>query len=78
MPKNNARYNYIQQRLIYKIDGYGCLIEREPCRVRITPQHNSLKTRITPKLATAIRYPIYKYTAFLHYKLFVLPNATVL
>jgi len=25
----------------------------DPCRMQISPQHNLLKTRITPKLATA-------------------------
>jgi len=28
---------------------------RDPCRIQITLQHNSLKTRIDPKLATTIR-----------------------
>jgi len=35
--------------------------ERDPFRIQITPQHNSFKTRMTPKLATAIRYLIYKH-----------------
>jgi len=33
----------------------------------ITLQHNSLKTRVTPKLASAIRYLIYKHSTFLHH-----------
>ena len=39
---------------------------RDTCRIQITPQHNSFKTRITPKLATTIRYLIYKHSTFLH------------
>jgi len=58
---------------------YGSINERDPCRMRITPQHNSLKTRITPKLATAVRYLIYKHSTFLCHKFMrALPNATVL
>jgi len=41
---------------------------RNPFRIQITPQHNSLKTRITPKLATAIRYQIFKHSATLRHK----------
>jgi len=46
---------------------------------KITPQHHSLKTsRITPKLATAIRCLIYKHGTFLCHKVIrVLPNVTV-
>jgi len=52
---------------------------RDRCRIQITPQHNSLKTRTTPKLAITIRYLIYKHSTFLHHKVIrVLPNATVL
>jgi len=29
--------------------------ETHPCRMQITPQHDTFKTRITPKLAIAIR-----------------------
>jgi len=36
--------------------------ERDPCRIQITPQHNSLKTTVTPKLAAAFRYLIYKHS----------------
>jgi len=44
-----------------------------------TPQHDSFKTRRTPKLATAIRYLIYKSSTFLGQKVIrALPNATVL
>jgi len=31
--------------------------ETRPCHIQITPQHDQFKTRITPKLATAIRSP---------------------
>jgi len=47
---------------------------RRPC-----PQHNSLKSRITPKLATVFRCLIYKHSTFLRHKVIrALPNATVL
>ena len=50
-----------------------------PVPLQITPQHDSFKTRITPMLATAIRYQIYKRSAFFGDKVNrVLPNATVL
>jgi len=43
------------------------------------PQHNSFKTRITPKLPTAFRYLIYKHSTFLRHKVIrALPNATIL
>jgi len=52
---------------------------RETCRIQITPQHNSLKTRITPNLDTAFRYLICKQSTFLRHKgIRALPNATVL
>jgi len=35
---------------------HGSIIQKELCHIHITSQHNSLKTRITPKLATVIRY----------------------
>ena len=41
---------------------------RDPCRTQINPQHNSLKTRITTKLAAAFRYLTYKHSAFLRHK----------
>jgi len=47
-----------------------------PDLVISTPQHDSFKTRRTPKLATAIRYLIYKSSTFFGQK--ALPNATVL
>jgi len=51
----------------------------DPCRIQITPQHNSLKTGIAPKLATAFRHPIYKHSTFLGHKVIrALPNARVL
>jgi len=38
-----------------------------------------LKIRITPKLATAFRYLIYKHSTFIHHKTIrALPNAPVL
>jgi len=41
-----------------------------------TPQHNSLKTRITRKLAKAFRYLIYKHSPFLRHRVTrALPNA---
>jgi len=52
---------------------------RDWCLIQITPQHNSLKTRITPKLVTAFRYLIYKRSTFLRHKVIrALTNATVL
>ena len=54
--KNNVRYHCVEQRLICKIHAYDSISERDPCHIKITPQHNSLKTRVTPKLATAFRY----------------------
>jgi len=51
---------------------------RDPCRTQITPQHNSLNTRIKTPLAAAIRYLIYKHITFLRHKVIrALPNATV-
>jgi len=42
-------------------------------------EHNSLKIRITPELATAIRYPINKHSTFLRHKVIhALANATAL
>jgi len=44
-----------------------------------TLQHDSLQTRITPKLGTAIKYPIYKHSTFIRHKVVrALPNATLL
>jgi len=52
---------------------------RDPCRIQITPQHNSLKTRKAPELATAFRYLICKHSTFLRHEVIrALPNATVL
>jgi len=49
-----------------------------PPPMQITPQHNSLKTRITPELATAFRYLIYKHSTFLRHKVIrALSHATV-
>jgi len=50
------------QRLIFLIHAHDSISERYPCRIQITPQHNSLKTRITPKLATAFRHLIYTHS----------------
>ena len=51
---------------------------RDTCSIQITPQHNLLKTRITPKLATAFRYLMYEHSTFLRYKVMrTLPKATV-
>jgi len=52
---------------------------RDPCRIQITPKHNSRKTRWTPKLAAAFRCLIYKQNTCLRHKVIrALPNATVL
>jgi len=52
---------------------------RETVPSQITLQHDSFKTRITPKLAAAIRYLIYKRTTFFGHKVNrVLPNTTAL
>ena len=59
------------------IDAHGSISEGDPSQ--ITPQHDSFKTRITPKLATAIRYLIYKRSTFFGNEVNrVLPNATAL
>jgi len=51
---------------------------RETCAV-YQSQYNSLESRITPKLATAFRYLIYKHNTFLRHKgICALPNATAL
>jgi len=64
---------------INEIHVHGSISERDPCRIQITPQHNSLKISITPKLATAFRHLIYKYSTFLrHTVIRALRNATVL
>jgi len=43
---------------------------------QITPQHNSLKIRVTPKLAATIRHLINKHSTFLRHKAIrALPNA---
>jgi len=53
--------------------------ETHPCLMQITPQHDSFKTRINPKLATTIRYLICKHSTFLGQKVIpALPNTTVL
>ena len=52
---------------------------RDPCRKQFIPQDNSLKTRITSMLATAIRYLIYNHSTFLRHKVILaLPNTTIL
>jgi len=40
MTKNCVRYHYVEQRLIYLIDAYGNISERDLSR-KITPQYNS-------------------------------------
>jgi len=37
-------------------------------RIQLTPQHNFLKTRITPKCAAAFSYLIYKHSTLLRHK----------
>ena len=49
----------VQPTLNYQIHAHGIINERDPCRIQITSEHNSLKTRITVKLATALIYLIY-------------------
>jgi len=50
-----------------------------PASHAYAPENNSLKTTLTPNLATAIRYLIYKQSTFLRQKVVrTLPNATVL
>jgi len=69
----------VEQRLIYLIHAHGSISERDPCRIQVTPQHHSLKTRITAKLATALRYLINKHSTFLGHKVIrALQNVTVL
>jgi len=45
MTKNKIRYHYVEVRPIYSIHAHGSISERDRCRIQITPQHNSLKTR---------------------------------
>jgi len=55
--------------------------EGDTCHIQITLHHDSLQTRITPKLATAIKwaYVIYKHSTFFRHKVIrALPNATLL
>jgi len=50
-----------------------------PAPLRITRQHDSFKTTITPNLATAIKYLIYERSTFFGHKVNrILPDATVL
>jgi len=57
----------------------GSISERNLYCMQITPQHNSLKTRITFKLPAAFGYLIYKHSTFLRHKVIrALANATVL
>jgi len=47
--------------------------------MQITPQQNSLKTIIIPKLGNSFRYLIYKHSTLLRHKVIrPLPNATLL
>ena len=63
---------------ICQIHAHGSISERDPCRTQITPQHNSLNSRLKTPLAAAIRYLIYKHNTFLRHKVIrALPNATV-
>ena len=67
-----------KQKLIFLINVHGSITEGYPCRIQITPQHNSLKTRTTPKWATAFRY-LYKFSTFLRHKVIrALLNCTVM
>jgi len=61
------------------IHAHGSISERDLCHIQITPQYNSLKTRITPKIGTAFRYLNCKHSAFLRHEVIrALPKATVL
>jgi len=48
MTKNNVRRHYAQQKLIYQIHARGIISEGYTYRTQTTPEHDSLKTRITP------------------------------
>jgi len=41
---------------------HGSIIERDTFHIQITPQLNSRKSRIIPKLATAIKHLIFKHS----------------
>jgi len=43
---------------LYEIQAHNSMCERDPCHIQITPQHNSLKTRITPKSQVSYRNQI--------------------
>ena len=74
----DIRYHCVEPRLICEIHAHGSISERYPCRTQITPQRNSLNTRIKTPLADAIRYLIYEHITFLRHKVIrALPNATV-
>jgi len=76
--KNNEIYHYTFQKSIYLIHAYGNISEGDLYHTQVTPQGDSLKTRITPKLATAVVHLIYKHSTFLGHRVIrVLPNATV-
>ena len=47
MPNKNSFNKFIHMT--------ASMWETLPCRIQITPQHDSFKIRITPKLGTAIR-----------------------
>jgi len=51
-------YHYVEHRPVYLIHAHGSTSERDSCCMQITPKHNSLKIRITHKLATAFIYLI--------------------
>jgi len=64
---------------IFKIRAHDSISERDPCRIQITPQHNSFKSRITPKLAAAFSDLNYKQSTFSRHEVIsTLSNATVL
>ena len=75
--KNNVQYHHAQQKLNYWIHAHVTIIEGHPCHIQITPQHDSLKARMTVKFATVNRCQIYKHNTFLGHKVIrALPNAT--
>ena len=65
MPNNLELYHYAFQKLIYLIHAYGSISEGDLYHTQVTWQHDWLKTRIIPKLATAVTYLYYKYSTLL-------------
>jgi len=85
MPKNancdlHTKHHFLRQTNLKKAKflEFGFKNANLATLMQITPQHNSMKDRATPKLATATRCLIYKHSTFLRHKVIrALPNATV-